>query len=292
MQGPLRAVTAVAGFGMVSLLLPPLALLSSAALALVSLRLGLRQGLIVTLLSTLLVSLMGWLLGLPLILGLVTAMVQWIPVLLLAEVLRRSLSWALTIMAGVGVACVGVVLIHLLIPDVTAFWVSFLQQALAPLLAQPGVNLPDSDTALIQIAQVMTGTLAAVTLMGMLLALILGRYWQALLYNLGGFREEFHALRLGRGLALLGIGLLMLAWLAESTVVFEVALPFLVAFFLHGLALLHASNRQLGLGRIWLVLAYVIMVVALPQMVIMLATMGMMDSIFDFRARIERMRKD
>lgn len=288
MQGRLRAVTATTGLGVVGLLLPPLALVSSAAVGLVGLRAGWQQALIIAVLAAAVITGMVAVAGLPLPLGILTAVIQWAPMLLFAEILRRSSSWDWVLHIGMALGIGVVLLMYLLVPDLSGFWIRVLEQSVGQIFQQTGMPAADRELAFQQVASLMTGMVAAISVLSFVLALLLSRYWQALLYNPGGFGAEFKALRLNKVFAGLLVALLLLAWLAEITLFFELALVLLVGFFLHGLAVLHAVNTLLSLSRFWLVGAYVVMALALPQMMIVLATVGMLDSVIDLRGRLDR----
>ncbi|EHQ51129.1 hypothetical protein ECTPHS_00470 [Ectothiorhodospira sp. PHS-1] len=292
MQSRLRAVTATVGFGVIGLLIPPLALVSSAAVALVTLRVGPQQALAVVALAAVVVGLIGWVAGLSPVVGLVTALVQWVPALALATVLRSTVSWAATLVTGIAIGCGVVLMLHLSVPDITQMWYSVLQQTVGPLFDQSGMTTLEREEAFRQAAAVMTGMLAAVSLLALSLSLVLARYWQSVLYNPGGFAQEFHQLSMGRVPAILLLVLLVLGLFAGMTLMFELSLVFLAAFFLHGLAVIHGINRKLNLSRLWLVMTYVVMAFALPQMMVVLATLGMVDSFVDLRGRIAHAGND
>ncbi|WP_238621550.1 DUF2232 domain-containing protein [Ectothiorhodospira lacustris] len=292
MQSRLRAVTATVGFGVIGLLIPPLALLSSAAVALVTLRVGPQQALAVVVLAAVVVGLIGWIAGLSPVVGLVTALVQWIPALALAAVLRSTVSWAVTLVTGIVIGCGVVLMLHLSVPDITQMWYTVLQQTVGPLFDQSGMSTLEREEAFRQAAAVMTGMLAAVSLLALSLSLVLARYWQSVLYNPGGFAQEFQQLSMGRVPAILLLVLLVLGLFAGMTLMFELSLVFLAAFFLHGLAVIHGINRKLNLSRLWLVMTYVVMAFALPQMMVVLATLGMVDSFVDLRGRIAHAGND
>src|SRR5690606_29681664 len=98
-------------------------------------------------------------------------------------------------------------------------------------------------------------------------ALVIGRYWQALLYNPGGFREEFHQLRLDPRMMLLlmglfGLGLLGVKPVDSWTMVFSVA-PALC-----GLALAHWVVAARQLSPAVLVLTYLIAFAAMPVIMV------------------------
>ncbi len=63
-------------------------------------------------------------------------------------------------------------------------------------------------------------------------------------------------------------------------------LPLLLA----GVALTHHTVSSLGLGTVWLVLFYVGLILIGPLSMVLIGV-GFLDSFFDFRTRIARMRK-
>jgi len=288
MQGRLRAVTATAGFGAGGLLIPPLGMLGSAAVALVALRLSTVQALIVLLIASALLSAMAWVSGMPPAVGFMMGLVQWLPMLALAHVLRQTVSWPASLLTGVAIACAGVLLVHAMVADVAGMWVEVLAAVVGPMFEQSGTSPAELDEMLSQAATLMTGMLAAALLMSLVLALILARYWQAQLYNPGGFAEEFQQMQLGRVPALLLAAAMLGAWLGQSSLLTELSLVLLVVFFFQGIALVHGLTRKLALHRFWLVGMYVLMAIALPQMMIMLAAFGAIDSVANFRARFGR----
>jgi uncharacterized protein YybS (DUF2232 family) len=132
----------------------------------------------------------------------------------------------------------------------------------------------------------MTGIIAVSVLTSTMLALLLARSWQAQLFNPGGFGQEFQTLSLGNGSAIAALLLFVLAFLLKQSGLQELLILFLVPFFFQGLAVMHALNRKFGWHAAVLIVMYVIMVVAPPQMMAMLTATGLIDSFADFRRRL------
>lgn len=286
MQSRFRAVAATVGFGAGGLVLPPLGVVSSAALGLVTLRAGLSHGAVVAAISAMALGVLAWILGIEPVLGALAGLVQWLPILILAEVLRRTISWPAMLLTAAGMACGGILLLHATVPDVAGMWVEVLRAALGPLLQQTGMSPGELEQTFRQVAPLMGGMLASAMVFSLALAMILARYWQSLLYNPGGFAEEFQRLQLGKAPGLVLIGLLAGAWIGQLDLLMELGLVFLVVFFIQGVALVHGLTRQLAMNRFWLVGMYVLLVIAMPHMMMMLAAFGAMDSMMNFRARL------
>jgi hypothetical protein len=142
--------------------------------------------------------------------------------------------------------------------------------------------------AVAQLAPLMCGVVAAGFLLQLLFSLYVARWWQALLYNPGGFSAEFRQLRLHRMLGLLGVAVLAF-WLIPG-----VALPMWLnclglvlvsVFLLQGLAVAHGVFGAMPGSQRWLVATYVLLLLFLPQMATVLVTVGLLDVWIDFRGR-------
>jgi hypothetical protein len=286
MQGRWRAVGSTAVLGVLGLVLPPVSLLSAAVVALVALRLGIGQALFVAGFSALAlaVAVMAMGVGPPLV-GALAGLAQWIPVLVLAEVLRRTVSWRAALTTGAIAAAAFLLLVRAVVPDLEAAWVGVGSQLMTPFLETDPAAVQAMEDALRRAAPYLTGVLAGILLLGFVLSLLLARYWQALLYNPGAFAPEFRALQLGPGMSLAAVGAGLAGHFLGLPVAFEVAFVLGVLFFLQGLAVMHGLTASQGLSVFWLVGLYVLLVIALPQMFLLLAALGIVDGAARFRER-------
>ncbi len=293
MKGPVTAALVAALAGLLSLLQPPLtwlfAYIGAGTVALVTLQVGARQGLLVLVTA---VAAAGGFTALALPFPAAEAVwigAGWLPVWAAGWLLARSrsLAWTLQWIGLLGAAAV--IAAYVVMPDPAAHWLQVIEP-LRPMLAQAGQwqDPAELDRLLEIAAQVMTGVLAAWIVLGTVLGLLVGRAWQALLYRPGALREEFAGLRLGRMLAgvtlvlgVLGVGL-RLAWAGNA------ALALGVVFFFGGLAVAHGIAARWPGGSVWLVGLYVLMLLALPQMMLLLALVALADSWLDFRGRLQR----
>lgn len=286
MQGRWRAVGAAAGLGALGIVIPPVAVLSGAVVALVALRLGVGQALFVSgfaalILGALVFAMTG---GSPLI-GVMAGLAQWLPVVAMGEVLRQSVSWRATLSMAALVAGALVLTVRLLVPDIEGAWVSAGREMLAPFMESGGVGMDELERALTAIAPYLTGLLAGIFLLSMILSLVIARYWQALLYNPGAFGTEFRELQLGRNLAIAVVVLALFGQLANMPIALELAFILGVLFFLQGLAVMHGLTHAQGMSQFWLVGMYVLLVLALPQMFLLIAALGAIDGVARLRER-------
>lgn len=288
MRGRVQATLVAAMTALLALLLPPLTYLSGAVIGLVTLRVGPVQGLSVIASSMLVVAVLsGVVFGNPLP-GLGFALVLWLPVWTLAANLRRSVSLARSVQLAGLFGVMLVVGIHLATDNPVTWWREMLERLMSPALEGAATQSIDEMTAAVaQIARLMTGLMGGLMGLTLLVCLFIARWWQALLYNPGGFRQEFQQLRLGRGFATaaLVVGLLLLLSSGETIpVATDLLVVMVMLFMVQGLAISHSLVASGGASRVWLVVLYLLMVLALPQTALTLAVAGFTDNWFDFRA--------
>lgn len=292
LKGQMQALVVTAVMAILALLLPPLSYLSGAAVALVTLRLGPKAGLQLGLLAAVAATALMLLLQLPPQLGGVFLLVLWLPVWALAVSLRRSASPARAIVLAVLFGLMLLLGFSFSIDNPTQWWLEILRVLLEPMLQQVSPqDLPQVEADMAKLAGQMSGAMAAGMVVSLLGCLLLGRWWQAQLFNPGGFGEEFRQLRLGQTVALLALLLAaaQLLWqLSEessSGLLRDLLALALVAFALQGIAIVHALVRLNGAHKGWLIAMYVLLLPFMGPMVLLLAMAGMLDNWFDFRKR-------
>ena len=276
MRGRTQAILVVAG----GALLPMLFWLSAAAGSLVLLRRGLSDALGI-LVWALLPAIGWWWFGEP------RTLLVVVGALALALVLRTTVSWVKVLLASVLVGVVfGLVLGSLFAEPIQAV-AAELHKLMPQFMGSGWEQLSADEQAQVLglVVPVLTGLMASLLQIVTVLCLVLGRYWQASLYNPGGFGEEFRALRLPLWMAallvagmLLGpsLGLPMLAPLCSVPLVFA------------GVALVHGLVAAKRLARFWLVGLYVTLVLFMQLVYPLLMVLAIVDSLFDFRGRATR----
>ena len=201
---------------------------------------------------------------------------------LLAVVLRSSVSLPLALLACVPVGVLtGLVLITFgggyldqIVQAFGQFMASMEEQ-----LSQGGEAVVLARPGTVQVA----GMLGAGTAASSALCLLLARYWQAALYNPGGFGQEFKALyyppAVALGLAICAIGL------ASADAAYRTwAVIAVVPLALAGVALVHARAAWRGQGKGWLAAFYVAWLLFDPvKLLVVFAAIA--DSWFKFRQR-------
>lgn len=298
MQGRLQAILVAASMAVLSLLLPLLSYLSGATVALVTLRVGLRQGLVVILGAgvatgglTLLTTgnpapVLAFLFGL------------WLPVWILALSLKRTARLARSVLLAAMFGAALILGVHAGTENPAQWWFNLFEQMLRE-AAQQGATegLPDMSGVLAEISRMMTGIMAAALTMTLIGSLLLGRWWQALLYNPGGFRQEFHELALGKIAAVVTAVLFLLDSLgADGALAISGDLLIVAGFLftLQGIAIAHNLVARAGANRGWLIGMYVLLVLpmTMAQMLIVLAIAGFGDNFFNFRELLNKKSED
>jgi hypothetical protein len=265
---------------------------SAAAVALVALRQGGAEGGLVIVGGLLaLAGLGGLIFGNPVSLPLV-GLLMWIPALALGLLLRGSRSLALTLEIGL-LAASGLVLGQYLIGDPAAFWSELITDFMAQSIDPQVMGEAERAQLVANMAPWMVGGVAAAWFLQQALVLFLARYWQAALYNPGGFREEFHGLRLRRSVLIALPVLLLLALVQEQTgsLPAQLVLVLEAGLLLQGVALVHGLVGRLGAGLAWLVGFYSLLVIGFPHSVTLVTLAGYADGWLDFRTKV-RPRSD
>ncbi|BAQ72267.1 MULTISPECIES: hypothetical protein [Pseudomonas] len=277
MRGRVQATLVVAGCSA----LPLLYWLSAAAGSLVLLRRGLKDALGVLALGVL-PGLFWWLMfddprALLVLLGSSS----------LALVLRASESWNRVLLVSIAIGLVFAGVLGAAYRSQIEALAQELIKVLPMAFGEVYQQLPVEDQARLAtlVAPVLTGLIAALLQAVSVLSLILGRYWQAVLYNPGGFGREFRAIRIPLGPAMLLLACMLVGpnfgpQLAMLTPMCSIPLVFA------GLALIHGLVAQGQLARFWLVGLYVTLLPFMQLIYPLLVVVAIVDSLVDFRGRL------
>ena len=274
MKGPRYA----AGIALVACMVPMMFWIGAATLALVTLRHGASQGLNVFAWAA--APSLVWWLGLhdP------TAMVVLVSTFAMAMVLRASVSMRKTLLFGFGFSIVLGVLTPVLMPETIELLLSLTDEMLKQLAADAEVEVTDE---LVTSFQALLVAIFAASFFAMSIgSLFLARSWQAALFNPGGWREEFHQLRLGSFEMAVIIAAMLLGpsiGLDGYILLFSGLVPIVMC----GLALVHGLVGKKNLGGHWMVGFYVLAVVLFPTLIAIVALLAMLDSAIDIRSRVQ-----
>lgn len=187
----------------------------------------------------------------------------------LAALLRISESWQFTLLLSVliGVVCDVYLRVQPLVIDILIQQIELVNDL------SGGNQTFTRNELIVLVSGIHMGTV--------ILLLMASRWMQALLYLPGGFRKEFHALRIEPGAATPLLVLLLLSG-------FGLVLPetwtlyFCVPLVLAGTALVHAAVAGRRMALLWLLVFYTVY----PVILQFLMLFALVDSWYDFRKRI------
>lgn len=200
-----------------------------------------------------------------------------------ALVLRATASWEAMLVVAVGVSVAVAALVWLLSPDLGRDIGEFFK----------GYLPADDPAASDQIAKFWQGftALKASGLIAFwvgfssLAGMILSRWFQAMLYNPGGFQSEFHALRLSYPVAgVCGVAVVY-CWLNDHEYTFWGNL-FAAPAALAGLGLVHYALARFKWGVAAVVAVYLALLLIRPLAMVIIF-LGLTDAWMDYRKKIQ-----
>ena len=288
-RGRWQAVLVTTACGAMTLILTPLNYLAAAAVALVTLHVGLLQGLQVLLIAAALTVLLYQLLGIHPAVVAIMVLLMWLPCWVLAAVLQVTRRLDRVLMAAVLIGAVMLFAVYVLLGDPVPWWIERLHDLRTWLESRElsVTNLTD-EQLLHDVAALMTGLVLASLLIGVRGSLMLARWWQSRLVHPGAFGEEFCSLRLGYPVGLLTLAVMLAARFVSGSageLIAQLAMIMLVPYLLVGLAVVHSLVRQTRRSSVWLAVIYVLLAL-IPQATLLLAGGGLLDTWVDFRRRV------
>ncbi len=283
MRGRLQAMIVASSLALLSLIIPPVSIVSSASVALVTLRRGAFEGLYVLVCSSAAASLLGLFLLGSYQFALLYSMMLWLPVWLISIILREGRHLSLAVEFAVLLGMLGVVGFYLYEAEPAVMWKEVLSQ-----MVPPNAPVDEIQRTLDVLSHYMTGVVAAGTVFGLLFGLFLGRWWQSVLYNPGGFKQEFLSLNTKPRLAIGSVAVVVVAW-ASSGVLSEVAWNMTILLFVLytciGTAVMHAVFASMKLGR-YMVPMFYLTLFLIPHAMLPVALVGLIDAWLNLRNKI------
>ncbi len=251
---------------------------SVSTIGLVTLRKGAAEGFIVSL-WVILPLLLSYMFSASSPFMAVVSGVALINMALVANAHRVTADWNFSLgiatLSGVVLVCLAALLFQAEMND----FVNELEEMLATASEQSG------QTMLVLTRNGFLAFVAWVVIFNTVIGLVLSRWWQALLYNPGGFQEEFQTLRLSPKLSLVCLSIFIAGlalggnyqlWLRLASI------PLLIG----GLAIVHYVVQHKGFGRQVLVVMYVGLFLFGPVLMVLLGALGAADSVMNFRTRL------
>ncbi|MEH6503424.1 MAG: DUF2232 domain-containing protein [Cycloclasticus sp.] len=289
MQGGRQATIVVATMAILSLLMPPLVIISAAAVCLVTLREGFADGARLIIGATVATALIGYmLLGTPLV-SMSYLCIMWLPAFFVSLVLRETgqLNKALECLVLLGMTAV--IAVYLSLSNPAELWVAGIQDVIKSLSEQGDLAVSQDQLreGLEFWSHYITGMVVAGTLISLLMSLLLGRWWQGLLFNPDGFEEEFRNFRLLPRDALVFVVFIGLAFLFDgqlAELVWNLDMQVLLLFLIAGISVVHVivKNRS---GSRYLLFSFYIAVFFVPHLMFPIILIGLSDVWMNWRLR-------
>jgi hypothetical protein len=284
MRGRLQAMIVASTLALLSLIVPPVSIVSSATVALVTLRRGALDGLSVLGCSSIAAGLLGYFLIGNYQFALLYVMVLWIPVWIISVVLREGRHLSLAIEIAILLGIIGVIGFYFYIDNPVSMWKKVLIQ-----MVPANASVENIQHTIEMLAHIMTGVVAAGSVFGLLFGLFLGRWWQALLYNPGGFKQEFLSLKTQPRLALTSIAIVAFAWFASGTfseIAWNVSILLFVLYTFIGSSILHTVFGRMKFAR-YLVPMFYVTLFLIPHAMLPVAIVALIDPWLDLRKKIK-----
>jgi len=289
MQGGRQATVVVATMAILSLLMPPLVIISAAAVCLVTLRNGYTDGLRVLIGATVATALIGYIVLGTSVVAFSYLLMMWLPAFLVSLVLRETGQLNIALECLVVLGMVVVVGVYLTIDNPAQIWMVGIQDALTALSEQQPLPVSDDELKVgVELwSHYITGLVVAGTLISLLMSLLLGRWWQGLLFNAGGFDEEFRHFRLLPRDGFAFVILLAIAFLLDggpAELVWNLDIQLLLLFLIVGISVVHVVIKSKSSSR-YLLFSFYVMVFFVPHLILPLIMIGLSDVWMNWRQR-------
>jgi len=235
LKGPYQAALVVGLLAVLAVFIPPMIsnsvfgvllaslcmMLSCTLVGLIILTQGSVSGLKAIGVSMLGITLVAWVVINAPELGLWTGLVQWLPIILLAQTFRTSNSLALTLLLG--------------------------------LLLGVERN--------IQLVRLFVLAMVAMAYLLFMLIVMIARWMQASLAESKGFGQEFRALSLGKPAAAVALGVMILSFWGQQAWLSSLAFMVVIAFMFQGVAVVHSKIAPRKQARLLFGLFYMLLLV-------------------------------
>ena len=292
LKGPYQAALVVGLLAVLAVFIPPMVsntafgllvaslcmLLSCTLVGLIILTQGSISGLKAIGVSILGITLVAWALINAPELGLWTGLVQWLPIILLAQTLRTSKSLALTMLLGLLLGTIGIAAQYLVWGSLEAEMISQTIQRMGT-VDQLDAQLVERN---IQLVRLFVLAMVAMAYLLFMLIVMIARWMQASLAESAGFGQEFRALTLGKPAAAVALGLVLVSFWVAQTWLSSLAFLVVIAFMFQGVAVVHSKLASRKQARLLLGLFYALLLV-FPQVVALTAIAGVIDNWLVFR---------
>lgn len=287
-----RPWNAVLGLAL-TLMLPFAQIVSGATMVLLVLAQGARTATLIALAAAAVLSGLQAVFGNPVPPLLINAALVWLPVALLAALLRQSRSITLTLQVSAIVAVLATVGFYVALGDPTAFWTAKLAQ-IATVFEQSGLTqyATSLNAQREMIAPQMTMVFVATSWSMIVLVTVMGYALFQQLPDRKAVFGRFSELSFGRVLAVLMAVTSLAAFATSISVLQNLAFVLLAIFWVQGAAVMHWLHSDGPLPFLAIVAMYALLPFLNALLVMGLAVLGYTDAWFGYRPRINAARRD
>ncbi len=181
----------------------------------------------------------------------------WLPVILCAGLLRNTQSQGLMVLCAGTVGVFFTALIYVMLEDIQTWWLEWFEVWKQYAESEPARQQLEQAYQLI--SPLLSAIFASGFVISLIITMLLARWWQSALFNPGGFRKEFYALRLPRILVfptLAGLLTLLLIPGATSMALRDTVILMLVLYLFQGISVIHGFLYTRARSRVWLIVLY------------------------------------
>jgi hypothetical protein len=286
LSGKLPAFTVIFGFLLFALIFPFSAVLSGAALVLITLHAGPKNSFLIMLACIAALSACSYFFIGHALLGATTALAQLLPSFILALIFYSTRSLSLSLQASSLLGALAFIFATILFPDSDQFWQKTLTPLLASILETGGYTAEQSAVMIAQTAKFMTGLLIASVVLVHSSILLFGYKLQCLVNGSTQFESDFKQMHLGKVLAVIALTVGIWAFMAQSAFAAQLCGILTILFFLQGMAVIHTTCGTMTKGKLWLIIAY-ILVIFVPQAILVVILLGIFETFFKLRERVK-----
>ncbi len=286
LSGKLPAFTVVFGFLIFALIFPLSAIVSGAALVLLTLHAGPRNSILIVFACMLGFTISSYLFIGNAPLGALTASAQLLPSFILASALYTTRSLSLSMQAATLLGAIIFVFTFAMFPDSQQFWQTALTPILSPVLEASGNSQEQISLVISQTAKYMNGLLIASIVLVHSCILLFGYKLYSLVNSNIQFDSDFQQIQLGKVLAILALIAGVWGLLAQSAFAGQLCAILIILFFLQGMAVVHTTCGTMTKGKLWLIITY-ILVIFVPQAIVIIILLGLMETFFKLRQRVK-----
>ncbi|MEC7875173.1 MAG: DUF2232 domain-containing protein [Pseudomonadota bacterium] len=211
-------------------------------------------------------------------------MIIWLPILFLSGILRFSENQGVLIFF----AGLATIIFYLIIGDLSAWWNEGLSIAFEQAL--PSEHLDAYQLVFDSMAKLMN----TLVMFYMLITILFARWWQSRLFNSGGFRKEFYALRVPKIVLPIFVVTMILAFSAgdlSQDIFRDILVVLIFMYLIQGLSFVHRTIDKLKLSVSWLIVLYCLLMFV-PHTGLIISCLGIVDTFSEWHNKNQGSKKE